>query len=912
MFTRIASLEIEMGKLDQASQRLTEGLQKDPDNSGAHLLLAQTNTLMDKQEAALHEYEETLRLDPQNMHARVAYIELLNKLGRTSMELAAHTRLYELSPADESIHNRQKELIDASMADLFGETHEWQNDWHLGDFTEIGGLSRAVCAELDLTPHRSELPKQFNPVVDETIVSLLVARLPTPGSEEDGVISAADEIDAADDESVAETIEKTEGPAPESEIEIEVEAEADSSSVEDEAAELDPDADLQADAETEVSHEIPADDDMQDEVESVDIEFSEEQSEEPEIENAVEESASAEEEDESTTDDPIDEPEIEEAVEESTSAEEENESTTDDPIDEPEPLSELKQALITAGQPIDDIIDYETTLKNFKSETPVLVEKPDLEDLDVQDITDPEQQLTGATDQLQDETDAQSSSVEGERIDSSSNKRPESKIGSSSGILDQQDLDKLLGSFKEGSLAPGTKHLESPSEQDSGAEKTQEPELSEEETSESIGESDLDQIVSSFQTKIEETRAQSEATPELAEPAHSDVEEEDSPQSMSQSDLDNLMTKFKSANQEPAPEISTTNGGSQETSVQTDDNSESESDDDAHSSGAMSQTDLDALMASFKPDTTSISTSPSDKPEEEQSALEDVQDVDEAVEESPSESQADMPEKTDPTTQDEIVEKSSAQKPSSDHPRNLGEQVVSKPAEIEDIDELADQYAAKRRAKPGSQAPVEIGLHSEPEVEESDDGSASDSTPQQPESQELDPDSNLADSADQIEDPDPGSATSPEKETTEEIETVQEFVPYGGQATGSIEPEIPADPVSASPEPVTSAKPVEPAIAQADPVPTAPQKAPPRAQDPPMAAPLPRPARKRPIPPAPLKRDEAPPEEYRGPVSKTLIKLQLGQGKVDHARVMFARLQQQNPTDPDLESLASQIENAAQ
>ncbi|HEX05489.1 MAG TPA: tetratricopeptide repeat protein, partial [Bacteroidetes bacterium] len=725
LYVRLASLELKMGKLNSAKIRLTEGLLEDPDNPTAHMMLAQTDVLMGKYESALQEFEETLRIDPLNSRARKAYIDLLEKMGRTDQIYNAHSRLYELSPLDEGIKKRQLELIDKSMSDLLGEEHQWNDEWHAGDFTEIGGLSRAVCEELGVLPVRPHLPKQFTPDVDESLVTQIVSRLPANAAE--GEIE--DPTELSEQESTDSTTENQTEPIPEDAIEPQSVNTPDS---------------------TQAVTDFPTEDIsnayVDEELEIVD-------ETEDELTTEKEESASLE----------VKNEEIEEelAVE-----------VLEEVIEEEVALTPMQHALAQGGQSTEDVTDFEYILNELKSDTLPFVEAPDLEgnitfagseeptEETPENVSTESPPLKAEPDPPE-ETDADSSEPEPPA-------EPEAPESENSGQMDQSDLDALLAPFNSGSAKSQQSSSDTESEPPvvQEASTAKQPETQVSESSVPMDQGDLDALLASFKSGETEspvdTQSSTTTKSDVREP---DKQKDVSTGQMGQSDLDSLLASFKAGSVNPS--LSAENerteaaetiesaeneetvieedsvvedqaiaDSGEDTTEQTLSTPETDPEENA-SSSPLNQDDLNALLESFK----SGSTAGSNPPEPEEIVAEDAikaKDVDvelkeneslapaESVQEGVSSELAtevqsenavdttDQPESTNSQISSQMPEpkKPAPPKPKPFKPQYSDEpQVMKPPPQEEDLTDLIAQFTDKRRARPGSQQPVEIGKY---------------------------------------------------------------------------------------------------------------------------------------------------------------------------------------------------------
>ncbi|MCB2211259.1 hypothetical protein KQI52_04000 [bacterium] len=975
LYVRLADIELQMGKVKEARNRLLNGLESDAENSTAYLLLAQAQGRLKDAEGSLKSYEEVLRLDPLNLRARKAYVELLHLLGRTDLEYAAHTRLYELSPSDTEIESKQKALVHWTMKQLFGDDFEWQDEWHPGDITEIGGLSTVVSKELELMPQRTALPKQFAPDVDDSLVTQMIARLPSTDDDEQveefklpAQKAAAEESSNGTGEGEADSAVATEATT-ESEAEnydpdsnliqhtdpVEPkppapEAETGAESVETDAETVAPSADDEDAAEPPAGETKPAAPVAEAEPATPEV------TEKPTTADGKERNPDIIYEDE----------EEQEAGVEDILAELMNEGSKEDTEESEEHIpTPLEKAVQFGGQPLDHVVDFKQVLNELKQDELVLVENPDLEATvpEIQAPAKPETADEPEADETTDSGDEESNAEAPVAAEPEAVQQPNDEPAAEteaevpkpepekqpSGALNQSDLDALLAQFQSGQAKPAASTSDSADAEDT---------MSEPET--------------------EAAAEEPEAAVEEDKPA-----EPSGP--MNQGDLDALMASFKAGKSTPAP-------STEEPATDTEPEP-AEAEEPAAPAGPLDQNSLDELMAAFKKGSkTPAKSAEPEPPAESGEPVAEEPAAEEPEAEVTAQGEDDAPVDTPGESAPEAAKTPAepAAKKAQERPPMPEASIPKKPASQEDLDDLISQFASKRRGKPGSQKPVEIGKYAsrpKDDTESRQDDKkagepAADSAPEEniteglKQKEEKVPEltedelarrasyamtpSRVEDEIESLEDnPDAEDETRDLSEADASHE--DSFEPYGLSKSGSepadqpppddkaesapatepapesrTEPEASADPhpqpepqtkapraaeppaeTSSEPEPQTKPEPSAAAESTSTPAPEkrstpAPAPPPPAAQPKPKAesepaAMAPRPKR---TPPPQPKRDETAPEEYRGPVSKTLIRLQIGQGKYDHARAMLNRLRQQSPADPDLEKLAEQIEAA--
>lgn len=200
LYSRLAGVELELGKPKPARARLFEGLETDPDNPTAHFLLARACRMLKDYETALREYERAFELDRLNRRARKEYADLLRELGRRDRERTAVRELYLLSPFDEEVEDHERQLIEEELHERYRDDVQWDEQWHPADFSELGALARAVAGELSMTEPRPDIPDGFLPDIDESELTQMLARLPGRAEDE----PALKPVDSAEEEEEAE------------------------------------------------------------------------------------------------------------------------------------------------------------------------------------------------------------------------------------------------------------------------------------------------------------------------------------------------------------------------------------------------------------------------------------------------------------------------------------------------------------------------------------------------------------------------------------------------------------------------------------------------------------------------------------------------------------------------------------
>jgi len=178
LFARLASIELSLGMQKAAKRRLLAGLRDFPDQMSARIVLAECLSLQGEHEASLKEWEEVIHAEPFNQKARAGYIQELAFLERTDALSDALAELYLVDPFDQEIEGRHKELLLQAIRKRHPSIRAWHSQWHPGDFTQLGAISRAVAYFRELTPRRDALPDGFEPQLDDSTVDAILSKLP--------------------------------------------------------------------------------------------------------------------------------------------------------------------------------------------------------------------------------------------------------------------------------------------------------------------------------------------------------------------------------------------------------------------------------------------------------------------------------------------------------------------------------------------------------------------------------------------------------------------------------------------------------------------------------------------------------------------------------------------------------------
>lgn len=951
LFARLAALEIESGKLKAAKKRLVQGIADFPDHTSAKTLLAECLSTMGDHETSLKLWEDIVYSEPFNSRARAGYVRELAFLERTGEMAEAIADYYGLDPLDDEISDRHQEALLRQIRSQNAAIRVWNPQWHPGDFTPAGEIARNVAARLDLTPTRESLPEEFRPKADEEIIEQLVGELEavahaTPaGGDAAAVEGDSDEQEAVDalfdegesletelsedksdedveleelpaEEEVAleeiEGEEPTEAETAEGEEEEELEAAGDETSAEEEPKEAvveEEEAEAEAEAETEEEKEteegLPeeepepeAPDKLVEALEHVGVD-AEGMSD---IEGLV---------DELMTDPPylVEEPVIEmsksakpipEKAEEP--AEEEKPETTETPGIDVSVEADLQEAGgEESGEPVHEELEGELTQDTLDEALASAPEEEVTETADEEELPSEEELASFAEEETEpstvEETDEpskaksqddlevliaerQSAETEPETEETPvSEEKPEEPSGGES--MSQADLDTLIESRKAAE-AEGETGEEAAVEEEETPEELTEPEVAEEETlagldtpkdetedtQEAEGEpesqtrSDLDALIASQSAEVaREEEAEGEAEEETA----ADEEEIELPadprqsspnSSLSQDDLDSILREDSGKAAEVSYDFS---GDEDEEGPPAFVAEELE--------GELDQKALDSLMGTEEhgPPDFHENMPDDDLPQEilddvfkdaeaveegeagtGESSVEEIEEL-EAVSEEPTAAPEPPDEAPTPSLEDLQKKLDELELISEEHKTSTAEGEFD--AETEDLDRLLAQMSGLEAQKEAEETVAE---------EESDAETAEGINLEK----ELPP---------------------PDLDELEILDT----------DTDTEEAEVPDEPVvdevpDEAPKPPAEEPGSIPTEALADAMRTAP----------PIRT-VPRPV---------VEAEEIPPEEFKGPLTKTFAQLCLAQGKLDHAEYVLGKLLASAPADAALIALQQKID----
>jgi len=79
---RLAQLDVEARRFDQAKQHLERGIQEVPDSGVLYQLLGRVLVQLDDENAALHAFKNAVERIPANLDLRIEYVSLLTRLGK--------------------------------------------------------------------------------------------------------------------------------------------------------------------------------------------------------------------------------------------------------------------------------------------------------------------------------------------------------------------------------------------------------------------------------------------------------------------------------------------------------------------------------------------------------------------------------------------------------------------------------------------------------------------------------------------------------------------------------------------------------------------------------------------------------------------------------------------------------------
>lgn len=109
IFTHLAEAYRKEGELELAREVLLEGIQRHPDYSSAHVVLARVLADMGEEEGAVAEFRRVLELDSHNLVALRRLADMARAGGRHDEALDYYHRLLDVEPSDEEV----REIVEA-------------------------------------------------------------------------------------------------------------------------------------------------------------------------------------------------------------------------------------------------------------------------------------------------------------------------------------------------------------------------------------------------------------------------------------------------------------------------------------------------------------------------------------------------------------------------------------------------------------------------------------------------------------------------------------------------------------------------------------------------------------------------------------------------------------------------------
>lgn len=180
VFTHLAEAYRKGGELERAKDVLTEGIERHPDYSSAHVVLGRVLLDLGQLEEARGEFRRVLELDQHNLVALRSLGDIARAEGRSDDALARYRELLELEPSDSEVAALVKEITVGP------------------DLTTVGRESWAD-ATADAAPGGEERTREAEPVGDEEEPE---EAAPAEGADEEETAVAAGEEDwmAGEDE----------------------------------------------------------------------------------------------------------------------------------------------------------------------------------------------------------------------------------------------------------------------------------------------------------------------------------------------------------------------------------------------------------------------------------------------------------------------------------------------------------------------------------------------------------------------------------------------------------------------------------------------------------------------------------------------------------------------------------------
>lgn len=130
IFTHLAEAYRKDGQLELARDVLVEGIQRHPDYSSAHVVLARVLADIGEEDGAVSEFRRVLELDPHNLVALRRLADMARAAGRDEEALDYYHRLLDVEPSDEDA----REIVAAIQR---GETAPADEDVFLAPGEEV-------------------------------------------------------------------------------------------------------------------------------------------------------------------------------------------------------------------------------------------------------------------------------------------------------------------------------------------------------------------------------------------------------------------------------------------------------------------------------------------------------------------------------------------------------------------------------------------------------------------------------------------------------------------------------------------------------------------------------------------------------------------------------------------------------
>ncbi|HSH46006.1 MAG TPA: tetratricopeptide repeat protein, partial [Longimicrobiales bacterium] len=123
IFTHLAEAYRKAAELERAKAVLREGLERHPDYSSAHVVMARVLLDGGERGEAAAEFRRVLELDSHNLVALRALGDMAREDGRTFEAVDYYERLIEVEPADEEVHDLLASLREAPAQDVAPAAH---------------------------------------------------------------------------------------------------------------------------------------------------------------------------------------------------------------------------------------------------------------------------------------------------------------------------------------------------------------------------------------------------------------------------------------------------------------------------------------------------------------------------------------------------------------------------------------------------------------------------------------------------------------------------------------------------------------------------------------------------------------------------------------------------------------------